>query len=70
MMRIYRKQIERIIIMIPMKDKEEIKKASDYCTDNGYKFVRSGPKPKGKYDYDFTKYRIVAEKEIKRKREK
>lgn len=61
-MRIYRKKIERITIIGP---KDEIRKAADYISDNGYRFVWGGPKLIGRWKKDFTKFRFVAEREIR-----
>ena len=60
-LRIYRKQMERIVVTCSMLDKD---KAIDYVYNNGYKSKVSGPKYKGKGRYDLTRFQIVAEREI------
>jgi len=62
-MRIYRKYLERITIIGP---KEEREKALDYCYDNGFRVTWLGPKRIGKRKLDFSKFRIVAEREVVR----
>lgn len=54
--------MEKITIIAPIEEAEE---AIQYCSNNGYRFLWSGPKPIGKWKKDFTKIRIVAEREVK-----
>ncbi len=63
-MRIYRKHIERIVII---GDNQDSKEAHDYCYDNGFRVTRSGPKLKrGIRMIDGDKFKIVAEREVKK----
>ncbi len=64
-MKIYKRKklIERLILIGPM---EERKQWISWCYDNGYRTVRVGPKILARRKYSTTKFRIIAEKEIKK----
>ena len=64
-MSIYKKKIviERLVLIGPMKDRN---KWLDWCYDNGYAVIRSGPKPLSLGYVSHAKFKIVAEKEIKK----
>jgi len=63
-MRIYKRKqtIERITLIGPMA---EAKKWINWCYDNGYGITRSGPKNISLGRVSTTKFKIVAEKEIR-----
>lgn len=57
----YKKLIERITIIGPIGVNNE---AFEYLLEEGYKIVWSGPKPVAKYTFDWTKFRIIGEREV------
>ena len=59
-MNIYKKFIEQVILIGPS---DEIGKALDYCLVNGYRVIRSGPKPVAKYRVDPDKFKVVGQRE-------
>ena len=61
-MRIYRKRIEQITIIGDRSIKDE---AIQYCFDHGYEIKGLAPKVIKKYTIDKTKFKLVAEREIK-----
>lgn len=63
-MSIYKRKqtIERILLIGPMA---EAKKWINWCYDNGYAVIRSGPKPLRLGYVSRAKFKIVAEKEVK-----
>ena len=64
-MKIYKRKkiIERLILIVTTA---EAKKWINWCYDNAYKIVHTGPKAVARYRYDTTKVKIIAEKEIKK----
>lgn len=64
-MRVHRKYFERVVIIGPNFER---KAALNHLLDRGFSVMRSGPKPVGFRRLDMDKFKIVAEKEIKKRR--
>jgi len=64
-MRIYKRRqtFEKITLIGPIT---EAGKWCDWCYENGYRITQSGPKPLRLGYVSSTKFKIVAEKEIKK----
>lgn len=61
-MNIHYKKVRRVVITGPMGEYME---ATRWINKNGYRIMESGSKEKANMDFDFSKFRFVAEKEIK-----
>ena len=60
-MHIHRRIIERIVITGPQ---DESVAAFEYCINNGFRIIRSGPRQTSKNNYDPEQFEIIAEREM------
>jgi hypothetical protein len=59
----YKKLVERITIIGPRELEEERQTIVNSLIDEGYRITHYSPKPISKYKYDWTKFRIIGERE-------